>query len=171
MWVHCCFIYNRIISQASLFVYFASFIGFYDVVKIASFNSRDTVSNLFQQVLGQIIPFVYAREIGRKPTGDIDNRTILLKVCSYTHKEMPLRDHPSLFSDYTDKGVSKTEGRHNYYCKITLNVTKYSSTKSVYTELGRGPIMNQAWGMAIKYWILLANRNCQHFFEWSSYWG
>ena len=44
-------------------------------------NSRDIVSSLFQQVLGQRIPFVYARKIGRKPTGDIDNRTILLKVC------------------------------------------------------------------------------------------
>ena len=57
-------------------------------------NSRDIVSNLFQQVLGQRIPFVYARKIGRKPTGDIDNRTILLKVCAYTHKKMLLRDHP-----------------------------------------------------------------------------
>ena len=94
-------------------------------------NSRDIVSNLFQQVLGQRIPFVYARKIGRKPTGDIDSRTILLKVCSYTHKEMLLRDHPVLFSDYTDKGVSKTEGLHNCYCKRTLNVTKYSSTKAV----------------------------------------
>ena len=57
-------------------------------------NSRDIISNLFQQVLGHRIPFVYARKIGRKATGDIENRTILLKVCSYTHKEILLRDHP-----------------------------------------------------------------------------
>ena len=126
-------------------------------------NSRDIVFNLFQQVLGQRIPFVYARKIGRKPTGNIDNRTILLEVCSYTHKEMLLRDHPVLFSDYTDKGVSKTEGLHNYYCKRTLNVTKYSSTKAVYTELGRGPILNKAWGMAIKYWIRLENGTANTF--------
>ena len=76
---------------------------------------------------------------------------------------MLLRDQPVLFSDYTDKGVSKTEGLHNYNCERTLNDTKYSSTKAVYTELGRGPIMNKAWGMAIKYWIRLENGTANTF--------
>ena len=48
-------------------------------------SSQDIVSNLFQQVLGQRIPFVYARKIGRKPTGYIDNRTIFTQsLFTYT---------------------------------------------------------------------------------------
>ena len=129
-------------------------------------NSRDIVPNLFQQVLGQRIPFVYARNIGRKPTGDIDNRTILLKVCSYTHKQMLLMDHPVLFSDYTDKGVSKTEGLHNY-CKKLLQ--KNSECPQIFQHKGRihrtcqGPEMNKAWGMAIKYLMRLENGTANTF--------
>ena len=41
------------------------------------------------------------------------------------------------------------------YSFSSLNVTKFSSTTAVTGELGRYPIIHNAWGQSIKYWLRL----------------
>ena len=85
-------------------------------------------------------------------------RKILIKLVSYSQKELLLRDYSHIFfSNYEDKNENEIEKVHQYFCKRTLNVSKYASKNTVNAELGRCPIMHKAWGLAVKYWLRLEN--------------
>ena len=52
---------------------------------------------------------------------------------------------------------NEIEKVHQYFCKRTLNVSKYASKNAVNAELGRCPIMHKAWGLAVEYSLRLEN--------------
>ena len=119
-------------------------------------NTRQLVSTLFNDICGIKIPFVYAKRVGKITEGDtVDQRKILIKLVSYSQKELLLRDYSHIFSIYEDK--NEIEKVHQYFCKRTLNVSTYASKNVVNAELDRCPIMHKAWGLAIKYWLRLEN--------------
>ena len=62
-----------------------------------------------------------------------------------------------MFSSYEDTNENETEKVHQYFCKRTLNISKYANTKAVNAELGRCPIMHKAWGLSVKYWLRVKN--------------
>ena len=87
----------------------------------------------------------------------VDQRKILIKLVSYSQKELLLRDYSHNFSNYEDKNENEIEKVHQYFCKRKLNVSKYASKNAVNAEMGRCPIMHKAWGLAVKYWLRLEN--------------
>ena len=121
-------------------------------------NTRQLVSKLFNDICGLKIPFVYAKRVGKMIEGDtVDQRKILIKLVSYSQKELLLRNYSHIFSNYEDKNENEIEKVHQYFCKRTLNVSKYASKNAVNAELGRSPIMHKAGGLAVKYWLRLEN--------------
>ena len=40
---------------------------------------------------------------------------------------------------------------HQYFCKRTLNISKFVNKDAVNAELGRCPVMHKAWGLAVEY--------------------
>ena len=71
-------------------------------------NTRQLVSKLFDDICGIKIPFVYAKRVGKITEGDtVDQRKILIKLVSYSQKELLLRDYSHIFSIYEDKNRSK----------------------------------------------------------------
>ena len=92
------------------------------------------------------IPFLYAKIAGKITEWDtVDQRKILIKLVSYSQKEFLLRDYSHIVSNYEDKNENEIEKEHKYFCKRTLNVSKYASKNAVNAELGRCPIMHKAW--------------------------
>ena len=57
-------------------------------------------------------------------------------------------------SNFSEK-ESSIEKVHNYFCKRSLNMSKYASNTAIQEELGRYPIYNIAKGFVIKYWLRL----------------
>ena len=49
------------------------------------------------------------------------------------------------------------EKLHTRFCKITLNVSKYSSNYACRAELGRYPLCYKMWNLSIQYWLRLEN--------------
>ena len=119
-------------------------------------NTRNIVLRLFREKCGRDIPFVYARRSGSRITGE-DERKILVRLKYYSDIEVLLREHSDIFSDYVIKQDTEVEKLHNYFCKRTLNVSKYASTNAVSAELGRMLITHKAWGLVKKYWLRLEN--------------
>ena len=108
-------------------------------------NTRCLVQNALNGISDSQIPFVYARRIRKKPKqGSPDLRKILIKLQNYNHKEILMREHKHLFTDYIDNNDSSIENVHNYFCKRSLRVNKYASTSAVKYELGRFPIAHKA---------------------------
>ena len=69
--------------------------------------------------------------------------------------EKLLRERPNIISNYHDKRENQDEKLHQYFCKRSLNISKYASNTAVSTELGRFPITHQAWRQSMKYWVRL----------------
>ena len=121
-------------------------------------NTKQLVSKLFNDICGLKIPFVNAKRVGKITERDtVDQRKILVKLVSYSQKELLLGDYSHIFSNYEDNNENEIEKVHQYFCKRTLNVSKYASKNDVNAELGRCPIMHKAWGLAVKYWLRLEN--------------
>ena len=84
-------------------------------------------------------------------------RKILVKVKDYEDKELILRQMSTHISNFESDVKYKIDKVHTDFCKRALNVTKFSSTTAVMGELGRYPIIYNAWGHSIKYWLRLNN--------------
>ena len=84
-----------------------------------------------------------------------DNRRILVKLQYIADKEKLLRERPNIISNYRDKRENQDEKLHQYFCKWSLDITKYASNTAVSAEMGRFPITHKAWGQSIKYWVRL----------------
>ena len=77
----------------------------------------------------------------------VDQRKILIKLVSYSQKEFLLRDYSHILEIMLIKTKTRSiEKVHQYFCKRTLNVSKYASKNAVNAELGRSPIMHKGWG-------------------------
>ena len=67
-------------------------------------NTRQLVSKLFNDICGLKILFLYAKRVGKITERDtVDQRKILIKLVSYSQKELLLRDYSHIFSNYEDK--------------------------------------------------------------------
>ena len=75
---------------------------------------------------------------------------------------MLLRENSDIFSDYVNKQDKEVEKLHHYFCKRTLNVSKYTSTYAITAGLGRLPISHKAWGLVVKYWLFTACCYCSY---------
>ena len=83
-------------------------------------------------ICGLKIPFVYAKRVGKITERDtVDQRKILIKLVSYSQKELILQDYSHIYSNYEDKNENEIAKVHKYFCKRTLNVSKYASKNAV----------------------------------------
>lgn len=116
-------------------------------------NARTLVKHLLQDICGRDIPLQYTRRVGRVNPQRM--RKILVKVKNYEDKELILRQRSPYISNFESEVKYKIDKVHTDFCKRSLNMTKYSSTTAVMGELGRYPIVYNAWSHSIKYWLRL----------------
>ena len=120
-------------------------------------NTRKRLNEVFTNILGKQLPFVYARRVGKySPT---QNRRFIIKMKYYEDKETLLRlmDTNYTFTNFIQPNYSDISKKQLDFCKKSLNLSKYSSNTAVQYELGRGLIDHKAHALAIKYWLRLAN--------------
>ena len=122
-----------------------------------NYNTRSIVSNMLQSILGRNVPFEYARRVGRRPTNNLTERKILIKLKFYSDKLELF--HKSNGGDFTISNFEDSENLyekvHHDFCKKALNISKYASNIAVKSELGRYPVSHVANSLAIKYWLRL----------------
>ena len=125
-------------------------------------NTRAITEQALSCALGQPIEFEYARRVGR--VNPNQKSRILVKLKKFEDKENLLRSNCSSyrFTNFETRDRSDVEKMHADYCKRTLNMSKYSSTTAIYSELGVYPVENQACSLAIKYWLRLVNDTENH---------
>ena len=140
---------------------------------------RKVVDEIFKDIFGEILPFEYAKRVGKIQTNQ--NRRILIKLRDFDDKLKILssKDHNYTFSNYVDISTSDSEKEYLSFCKSAMNVSKYASNSATCFELGIKPIDNKMHGLAIKYWLRLENGTSNHLlneayrenkngkFEWS----
>ena len=119
-------------------------------------ETRNIVTEALRDAYGNEIPYVFTRKVGKCPINNsTDNRRILVKLQYIADKENLLCERPNIISNYHDKGENQDEKLHQYFCKRSLNISKYASNTAVSAEMGRFPITHKAWSQSIKYWVRL----------------
>ena len=116
-------------------------------------NTRTVVRNVLNRLCPFNVNFKSARRIGR--AAGTQPRKILVKLSNFEDKEYILRQGSPFITNFERNTPYKIEKVHSDFCKRTLNVSKYASTTAVMGELGRYPIMHNAWSHSIKYWLRL----------------
>ena len=116
-------------------------------------NVRTVVKRLIANLCQREIKLEYTRRVGRNTSQQ--PRKILVKVSNYEDKEHILRMNSPLFSNFDTDTKTPFEKVHSDFCKRTLNITKFASVTAVMGELGRFPLIYNAWGNCIKYWLRL----------------
>ena len=80
----------------------------------------------------------------------------MIRLKNIQDREIILRNTSSYrVSDFRDNTPVYIDKFQSLYCKKSLNVSKYASNVAVLGELGRFPIMNNVWAIAVKYWLRL----------------
>ena len=115
-------------------------------------QTRTCVNKVLTEIMGKPVPFIYARRIGKKDP--LTPRKILIKFSTYSDKLklFSMSHNKFIFSNYVDNNSSTIEKVHLNFMKQTLNITKYSSNKAIYKEMGRFPITHTALRLVTKYW-------------------
>ena len=118
-------------------------------------NTRKRINDVFMNINGDKLPFVYARRVGKY--SQAHNRSIIIKMKYYEDKQSLLRlNHPNYkFSNFIQPNYSDISKRQLDYCKKSLNLSKFTSNTAVQYELGRSLIDFKAYALAIKYWLRL----------------
>ena len=116
-------------------------------------NTRTAARNVLKAICGYDVPFSSVRRVG-KNQGHC--RSIMIRLKNIQDKEIILRNTSSYrVSDFRGNTPVHIDKFQSLYCKKSLNVSKYASNVAVLGELGRFPIMNNVWAIAVKYWLRL----------------
>ena len=116
-------------------------------------NTRTAARNVLKEICGYDVPFSSARRVG-KNQGHC--RRIMIRLKNIQDKEIILRNTSSYrVSDFRGNNPVYIDKFQSLYCKKTLDVSKYASNVAVLGELGRFPIMNNVWDIAVKHWLCL----------------
>ena len=120
-------------------------------------NIRNKLNEIFTELFGKILPFEYARRVGKFTA--TQNRRIIIKMSNFDDKLTILSNNNSnyTFINYEEKSTSDTDKAYTDFCKRSLNMSKYASNTATHFELGSKPLDNKMQSLAVKYWLRLAN--------------
>ena len=122
-------------------------------------NTR-VARNTINEISGHNISTSWVRNTSsiRDPNA---RRKVLINLKYFTDKETILMNRHRLENNITIKDVDLEsddllyEKFHTQFCKFVLNLPKQTGNNACRGELGRFPICNKIWSLAIKYWLRL----------------
>ena len=125
------------------------------IIKTRGVNARSIASRGLYDILHEQVSTKYACRVGKLSPGA--KRRILVSLKYYSDKENILRQstHTNDIRDFKEKDTNVLEKLHMNYAKRTLNLSKYASNIAVQGDLARFPLLHNARGLAVKYWLRL----------------
>ena len=118
-------------------------------------KTREIAEKFLDNLGAKKIPIHYAKRVGK--TNNQQSKKILVKLKQYDDVELLLRQNSDSLQTFHPSVPHDIEKVHSDFCKKALSVSKYSSTSAVMSEVGRFPILHNAYSFAVKYWFRLNN--------------